>query len=142
MNTADDVLERIKAQGRKLTDTRKQTIELIFSVGRPVSAPELLLLLAKQGLEINKTTLYRELEFLLAQDVLVEVRLDSYVVHYEPASLPHHHHLVCDHCGEIEEVRSQSVEQSLQALQSEVAGQGFVVERHTLEFYGRCHDCH
>lgn len=50
----------------------------------------------------------------------------------------HHHHLVCESCGAVEEVEAQEVE----AWVTRVARRrGFAVTGHTADIYGVCSSC-
>ena len=53
---------------------------------------------------VNKSTVYRELDFLESQDLITDIRLDNAKNMYEFKSKNHHHHLYCIKCKKIEEV--------------------------------------
>jgi Fur family ferric uptake transcriptional regulator len=56
----------------------------------------------------------------------------------EPEDGPHHHHLVCQRCGKIEDFLGCDVAALASRLEAE---SGFKVERHQLELYGTCPGC-
>lgn len=87
----------------------------------------------------NKSTIYRELLFLMQQGIVVEVQLRPDITHYELAGQVHHHHLVCNRCDGVEDV---VLGDDLHQLEAQIAiGKRFKVERHSLEFYGLCGKC-
>jgi Fur family transcriptional regulator, ferric uptake regulator len=50
----------------------------------------------------------------------------------------HHHHLVCESCGSVQEVEADQVESWI----ADVAKRrGFVVTGHTADVFGVCRDC-
>ncbi len=118
------------------TPARRAIVGLIHKAARPVSAPEIMLNLEKENLLVNKTTVYRELAFLVKKHIVCEVYLKPDLVHYESALLPHHHHLVCDNCGRVEEIQMDE-----SALLSFIKKTKFKVKRHSLEFFGLCPKC-
>jgi len=137
-----ELLEQFKSNGKKLTKVRKNVLKLLFDTEHPISAPELLERLSSNKITINKTTLYRELTFLLEQNVITEVTLNTQVQHYELKHLDHHHHLVCSDCGDISKIEADEIEKSIKKLESTVKRNGFFIQNHQLEFFGVCSKCH
>jgi Fur family ferric uptake transcriptional regulator len=50
----------------------------------------------------------------------------------------HHHHLVCESCGAVQEVEAAQVESWINGV---ARRRGFVVTGHTVDVYGLCRDC-
>ena len=76
---------------------------------------------------------------LLARLELVRhVRVNHRHRHYAPAVDGHGHHLVCNGCGRIVEFSDCQVERLARTLARRTR---FLIESHSLEFYGRCPDC-
>ena len=121
-----------------MTRARKAIVDLVFSLSSPVSAASVLGDLAKRDIIVNKTTVYRELSFLVKNNILKEIFIKSSLVLYESALLPHHHHLVCVSCGSIDEVDCVVDEKKLQA---KVKSKKFNLENHRFELYGTCVTC-
>ncbi len=136
-----DALSLIKKGGNKITKVRRETINIVFNIKKPLSVPQILELLKEKSLRINKSTLYREINFLLGKNIISQVKFDAYITYYEAAHLAHHHHLVCDVCGDIQEVASQKLETSIRKVVQEVLSKNFYVKRHNLEFFGECKNC-
>lgn len=53
---------------------------------------------------------------------------------------PHHHHVVCEKCGIVEDVPAQDSPQ-LTRMALRHARRFSSISRHSLEFYGRCVEC-
>lgn len=135
-------IARLKKQGFRLGKGRNALLFLFEAATKPLSASEILELLLKKQVNINKTTVYRELEFLKDQGLIREVPVSSNTVFYESAMQDHHHHLVCANCNSIVEVKTQELEESIDKLAKYLAKNNkFAIENHTLEFFGTCANC-
>lgn len=88
-------------------------------------------------LKVNKTTVYRQVEKLLADNLVTEIDFGDGKKRYELKSLGHHHHLVCKNCGKLEDVRLDE-ESLLRQISKKTK---FRVDSHNLEFFGRCINC-
>lgn len=135
------VLADFKDQGRKITKIRSEVIKIISESKSPISAPKIIERLRDIEITANKTTVYRELAFLLSQEVIREVKLSPYITHYESSDLTHHHHLVCEDCGDVEEVICTEIESPIGKFAKRVLRKGFEIKNHNLEFYGICSSC-
>lgn len=134
----DLTLSSLQDKGHRITRVRKEVVKIFSDSGVPLSANQIEEMLSQVGLSVNKATIYRELQFLLVNGYLVEVYLHPNEVSYESSELKHHHHLVCDACGRIDNVTNCLTRE----LEEEVyKKKGFKIERHTLEFYGICAYC-
>jgi Fur family ferric uptake transcriptional regulator len=104
---------------------------------KPQSVLEILSLLKQKKTSIDKVTVYRILTSFAALGVVREIFLGDRETRYELVSDEHHHHLVCEECGSIEDV-----ELSEETLLKEVAKQSkFKIKSHSLEFFGTCKRC-
>ncbi len=129
----------LKKHRLKKTIARKALLLEIFSQKKPTTAKELLGQLSAKGVKVNKTTIYRELQMLIAKNLITEVHLSATQVFYESTLQDHHHHLVCQNCGTIEKIAlCDMVDWKTEIKQSK----GFHVKKHTLEFFGICHNCY
>ncbi len=109
-----------------------KVFDLVSKSKLPVDANYLI-----EKLKVNKTTVYRQVEKLLAEGILIEVELGDGKKRYELKSLVHHHHLVCKKCGSLEDI---SLDERI--ILDEVSKKSnFKVEDHSLEFFGICVNC-
>ncbi len=139
MKTALEAMNYLKEQGVKSTRYRVGLLEVFFASSQPLAVQEILESFRKKDLEPNKTTVYRELYFLMEQGIVAEIDLGEEKKRYELAHLEHHHHLVCQSCQKIEDV---VLEENLSDIESQIKRNNkFQVKEHMLEFYGLCHDC-
>jgi len=63
-SSAEQLIEALRTKGFRITKIRQSMIEALVAASQPVSAPQLLEQVAQQHPSVNKTTIYRELDFL------------------------------------------------------------------------------
>ena len=103
-----------------------------------VSAQELFVELRSADTPVALATVYRQLQAMADAgevDRLVRTNGESA---YRLCAGGHHHHLVCDGCGRVEEVRDCHLEKWASALAKE---HGFEHVEHSAEFRGLCAGC-
>lgn len=140
MDSHATVLRKLRDQGFRETRARKALIELLLTSNQPLAIAEIQDNLKKTyKIGTNKTTVYREISFLIDQQVAREVDFGDKKKRYESAIAGHHHHLVCTNCGRIEDFElKQDLQNEEQRISSE---KNFKVTSHTLEFFGLCANC-
>lgn len=113
--------------------SRENILKVIKHAKKPLEVPFIV-----EKLGVNKTTVYRQIEKMLKEGSLIEVEFGDGKKRYELSSLGHHHHLICLKCGKVEEVEINEGKmlESLKKLKSNIR-----VERHSLEFFGKCIKC-
>jgi len=140
MNTTTALAEQLcEEQGLRKTKTRLLLFTLLYESELPLAIPEILKLFAKRRQDVNKTTLYREVENLCALEVLRAVHIAPRKVSYELANHEHHHHFVCTNCDFVADV--QFPEASIQKTERLLREQGVEIAHHALEFFGLCKTC-
>ena len=133
------ILEKLRAEGHKITEVRRFIISFLSKNKKPTDALELQKALTKKVRMVNKTTVYRELEFLVEQHIIIEINFGDGKIRYEIANLPHHHHLICNNCQKVEDVY---IDDSFEKLEAKLKKQkSFTILNHSLEFFGLCHSC-
>ncbi len=130
------IINDLQKRNFRITKARREIINIFFQARKPLSAKEIYKKLTKKHVIVDLTTVYRELLFLLENDYLKEVHLRSNERFFELANLAHHHHLICDKCGKVDDIDGCF----LQNL-DKIMGKGFLIKRHVLEFYGLCAEC-
>jgi Fe2+ or Zn2+ uptake regulation protein len=141
MQSASDVLDSFRKNSKKITTTRKTIVKMFVGKHNLLTANQIQQKLRQKGLNLNKTSVYRELQFLLDSKILKKILISPGVVHYESALSNHHHHIVCNSCGNVEEVDTRDIEKSMVGVEKNISRGGFKVLDHHLEFYGLCGVC-
>jgi Fur family transcriptional regulator, ferric uptake regulator len=140
-DVVNDIILQLKTQKKKITTIRRAIIQMVCSSHTVLSAVDIQKKLSERKIDINKTTVYRELACLLKHDIIKEVHLKSGITHYESAYHSHHHHLSCLNCGRVEDIDTNSLEKDMKTLEKQAKQKGFTVKRHTVELYGLCPRC-
>ena len=137
------------ARGARLTPLRRRVLELVWrghapGSHAPVGAYDLLArLTARKKRPAAPPTVYRALEFLLAQGLIHRIEsLNAYVGCMNPEGHPEGAHggqfLICGDCGAAAEVHDPLVDAAVARRAKEL---GFAVRRKTIEVAGVCPPC-
>jgi Fur family ferric uptake transcriptional regulator len=102
-----------------------------------VTAQELHYRLREQGSRTGLTTVYRTLSALAEAGVLDRFE-NAGEQSFRLCGTAHHHHLVCLHCGSVEEVEGAEVEAWVERT---AKGKRFSVDSHRADIYGSCRSC-
>lgn len=122
-----------------MTKTKRVFAEIIDTSPAPLTVADLLTEAAKRGLRANKTTAYRFLTTAMSAGEVSEVDFGDGVKRYEHTHGTHHHHAVCMNCDAVTDVE---IEPELERIARSIETKsGFTVERHLVEFFGRCKAC-
>jgi Fur family transcriptional regulator, zinc uptake regulator len=141
--TADGIshAERVCAErAQKFTPIRRQVLEALLSSHRPLGAYEVIDELAKSMPRPAPITVYRALDFLMANGLVhrIESR-NAYLAcahdHSETALVAF---LICEHCGSVGEIPAAPFAQSLNAA---AQASGFVPKLSVVEIAGTCAHC-
>lgn len=139
VNGANDIISKLKLEGYRITPARAKIIDIFIKSSSPISAIDLIQDFKKIKIDINKTTIYRELEFLLNKNLIREVEFGEGKKRYELEMGKHHHHLVCLNCKKVEDV---DLEMDLSVEEKKIEKEtGFKIKSHSLEFFGYCQKC-
>lgn len=130
---------RIKNRIKLMIQTRKRKIVLktLKEQSAPVDVGELRRILRK---EMNNTTIYRALELFTKEGLVKRVNWGKDKAYYEIASLDHHHHLVCNNCGDSEDITPCDMLPSVDQILKKSKKFTQIIS-HSLEFFGFCKKC-
>lgn len=135
------VYKRLSTDNHRYTTGRYRLVEALIESSQPLTLPEIV----ATAPELASSSVYRNLEVLERCGVVNRITSGGGHAHFELAEplLSHHHHLVCDDCGAIEDVRlDDEIEELLdQNLKLLAAGASFKPLHHTLNLHGHCAEC-
>lgn len=140
--SVDTIITDIQSRGHRMTKTRRAILEILSDTQLPIDAIQLSTLLLKKGLSVHKTTIYRELTFLVQENVVHEIQFGVDKTFFEiiqEGTHGHHHHIRCIQCNVIQEVRIPN-ELATATKHIEEQTQFHVID-HSLEFIGLCPQC-
>jgi Fur family transcriptional regulator, ferric uptake regulator len=128
---------RLRDAGIRSTAQRLSVLEALEGRRTAVSAQELHHELRQDGGSPGLATIYRALTALAEAGAVDTFTRDGELA-YRLCGAEHHHHLVCESCGSVQEVEAAQVETWIKAV---ARRKGFVVTGHTADVYGLCRDC-
>lgn len=144
VNEALDAADRIcAARGARLTPLRRRVLELVWSSHRAVKAYDLLATLGGDGPPVKPPTVYRTLDFLVAQGLVHRVdSLNAFVGCVHPDLAHAGYLLICSRCGNVQEVDDERATGPIaSALERAATAAGFRIESETVELHGVCAAC-
>ena len=131
---------RLDKADYRYTSSRQSLVGILAQAGQPMSMPEIL-----AAARLPQSSAYRNLTVLENAGVVRRIVTHDNFYRYELAEdlTGHHHHLVCENCGLVEDFTLPGdFEAGLDAtLARTAAGRGMEVVGHRLDVYGLCHDC-
>jgi Fe2+ or Zn2+ uptake regulation protein len=137
----DAISVRLLSVDQRYTKQRRALVGALATAGRPLTIPELLLLVPG----LVQSSAYRIVTALIELGVIDRVAGADDHGRFELAQafFGHHHHLVCSSCGKVEDFRaSPTLERALDsAAETAALEQGYEVTDHRLELLGRCSEC-
>lgn len=139
VNNPEEIIAKLKAGGHRITPAREQIVEIFINSTTPISAGDLIESFKFLNIPINKTTIYRELDFLLKESLVKEIEFGEGKKRYELETGHHHHHVICLSCRKVEDV---DLDVDLHDEEKNIEEHtGFKVTSHALEFFGYCKNC-
>lgn len=134
----DRAEQHCRRQGARLTARRRQVLEILCRAARPLGAYEILEQL-RDGTPLAPPTIYRALDFLLAQGLIHRLEtLHAFVRCVHPEQPHPNQFLICADCGQVREIEDQMLGERLHAA---AAHSGFEFQRSVVEVLGRCANC-
>lgn len=136
--TVDD---RLRSREQRYTGGRRRIVEVLVQAGAPVTLPELL----AGDAALAQSSVYRNLAVLEEAGVVRRLVHGADHAHFELAEdlTEHHHHLICERCGRVQDVAlGADIEASLDAaLEGLGRDRGFSPRHHAIDIYGLCAAC-
>ena len=140
---AEHAREVLQRAGHQKGAARDTLIELLSRQDCALSALEIedALRTARGGTRpVGRASGYRVLDLLQDHDLVNRLDLGDGVARYEiidPAG-EHHHHMVCDQCGQLVPFHDPALERSITLLSDRL---GFRTKDHEVTLHGECPDC-
>jgi Fur family ferric uptake transcriptional regulator len=106
---------------------------------KPFTALQLVAQLKRHG--VGRATVFRTLDLLVSVGAFSRmhgVSAGQRCVRYTPCAPAHHHHLVCQTCGRVDEIAADLVDGRIIAA---ARARGFRTVGHTVEIVGVCPEC-
>lgn len=126
-------------RGVRLTKLRRRVLELVWTSHAPIGAYDVLRRLSQEHEGAAPPTVYRALDFLLAQGLIHRIEsLNAFIGCAHPAEAHTSQFLICRDCGAAAELQDASINR---ALARSAGNLGFLVMDRTVELRGLCAHC-
>jgi Fur family ferric uptake transcriptional regulator len=135
----DRAVDELEAGGKR-SSVRRAVVEKLGAQTCAVSAADLDAQLRADGSAVGRATVYRVLERLRDLGLVERLDLGGAGVRYEPHrdGPAHHHHIVCDRCGEVVPFVDPGLERAIKKLEGRL---DFAVSGHDVVLHGACGRC-
>jgi Fur family transcriptional regulator, ferric uptake regulator len=137
---AADATQRLAAAGFRRGGARSAVIDLLDRQACALTVQDIEAALRDGGRAVGRASVYRVLDELVGLGLVTRVEVGQGVARYEP-SRPgggHHHHMVCDACGDVFPFADDELERTIDRLAERVA---FDVAEHDIVLHGACASC-
>jgi Fur family transcriptional regulator, ferric uptake regulator len=130
----------LEREGYRLSGPRSAVVETLADLGCSVTAKEIADTLHERGQDVGVASIYRTLELLDKLRLTRRVDAAEGVARYEPVEPngAHHHHIVCDTCGEVVAFEDSGLEKAIERLAGRV---DFSIDAHDVTLRGECPSC-
>lgn len=128
----------LREKGYRLTPQRMLVIEALHSADKHISAEEIFEQLYARYPYSNISTVYRTLELLKELNLVMETDFGEGRVRYHVAEKGHHHHLLCQGCGKVMDLKESVLYPLKDAL---LRDHDFEADLRHIAISGKCSEC-
>ncbi len=137
-----EVAVRLARVEQRYTASRRALVATLAAAGRPLSIPEILAATP----DIPQSSAYRNVTALIDAKAVRRVAGGDDHGRFELAedlAGHHHHHLICDTCGQVLDITASPRLERALAEAARVAEEetGFTVDDHRMDLVGTCSQC-
>ena len=129
----------LRAKGRRLTRQRQLIWDaLVAEPDGHLSADEIVEQVQARLQQVNPSTVYRTLDLLVDEGLVLRTDLGGDRAFYEPAREHAHHHLVCESCGAVQHLHEEQLGDLRERVRTST---GFTVGTGEITLVGICATC-
>ncbi|HZW05229.1 MAG TPA: Fur family transcriptional regulator [Anaerolineaceae bacterium] len=133
-----DYAGMLRARGYRVTPQRRMVLDAVCEGGGHLTLDEVHARLEHKDPPVSLSTLYRALDFLVNQQLVVAAQRSDGKTVYEIARPAPHHHLVCRACGAELEISHTEVEKLYDRIRTQY---DFSLDCDHLTLRGLCRKC-
>jgi Fur family ferric uptake transcriptional regulator len=132
--------QRLADAGFRRGGARAAVIALLDDQPCALTAFDIEDALRDRGRAVARASVYRILDELVGLGLVTRIEVGQGTARYEPARPggDHHHHMVCDACGDVFPFADDELERTIDRLAGRVA---FDIAEHDIVLHGSCADC-
>jgi Fur family ferric uptake transcriptional regulator len=130
----------LRQSGRRLTRQRQAIWEaLLAEPDEHLSADDVVERVRSRLPLVNASTVYRTLDLLVEEGLLLRTDLGADRAYYEPAHEHPHHHVVCERCGTVSHIHDEALGNLAERIKK---SSGYTLGSREITFFGLCATCH
>lgn len=122
----------------RATPARIALMRLLESSDKPLDVQTMIAYLEKKNIKVDPATVFRIVNMFTDKGLLKPIQLQEGKFRYELEAKADHHHLVCTHCGDIQDISDCNIDMFEKNIEKK---KQFKVTSHALEFFGICANC-
>ncbi|MCY1038428.1 Fur family transcriptional regulator [Staphylococcus nepalensis] len=131
----DEAINILKTEGHKYTNKRRDMINIFVNEDKYINAKHIQQKLDESYPGISFDTIYRNLHLFKDLGIVEGTELDGEMKFRIACTDHHHHHFICESCGDTKVIDFCPIEQIKSFLPK------VDIHRHKLEVYGVCEAC-
>lgn len=125
----------LRDAGQSITKPRRAVFDTLSHADEPLKNGEI----AKRTPDVDRASVYRTLELFTKLGVTTTtIRGWTPFTELAEPFRPHHHHMICEQCGGVKEIASDTLEDILTLVANKY---NFALKTHTVELNGVCAKC-
>jgi Fur family ferric uptake transcriptional regulator len=132
-----DCKDELQEASLKATPARIAVMRFLEGVDQPVDVQSIINYL-EQNIAADPATIFRMMHDFMQKGITKQIQFKEGKARYELSNKRHHHHLICNSCGKVEEVEGDFLKTMEEQIYKD---KKFRVKDHSLEFFGLCEDC-
>ncbi len=122
----------------RATPARVAVMQFLESANTPIDVETIIDHLNKQKIDTDPATVFRIMNLLTVKGITKQISFNEGKFRYELMNKADHHHLICESCGNIEDISDCNIP----SLEKDIhQKKKFLVKSHSLEFFGLCKNC-
>ena len=136
----EHALATLQAAGYRRGGARTAVVEYLGRQPCAVTAHDIDAELRHDGRAVGRASIYRVLDLLAEHGLASRIEVGQGIARYERVepSGSHHHHMICDECGDVLPFEDRELERALAHLSDKLS---FDVADHEVLLHGACKDC-
>jgi Fur family ferric uptake transcriptional regulator len=138
MQDLQKLLDRVRQHGIRITRQRAIILQVLCELEGHASAEEVFNQVSLHRRDVDLSTVYRTLERLHELNILSQTDLGHGYTEYEIVGRQPHHHLVCQHCGQIIELDDDYLTPMAESIRKDL---NFVLASSHFALFGICQAC-
>lgn len=134
----DDLRQKLQSSGHRITPQRLCILRALLDSNTHPSAEEIYAQVKQISPTTSLATVYKTLDTLREMGEVLEIQPGDGRQHYDGVRPHFHPHVICTHCGEIQDVEVEGLTGLPGLAQS---ASGYEIHAQRVEFYGLCAAC-